>query len=410
MVAAEDESDSTHLIRTVIAALNSQSIPDRPSIEQTIQWVDRHQQQKRKNVSSHGLNRRTIWRVLISTAALAVTLLCALTFSASSQNAFAQVLAQIKRAENVRFTVESTGGAMPKFVASATARSPDVLRIDFDSPDGVTTNITNYKTNELVSYQAKADSAKVDSIPHNSIGFDIVRQLRKLDVDPQLIPDEENNIEGSDLYSFAEGAATGRLWVDQSSKLPIRVETKLPDEVGGGTLIFRDFNWNVEAPDSLFEMPQGRTVTRSNMLAEPTEEELVSAFMLRNAFTQKPYPEDFLVGEDVGLRLGRIAYALGKTREENSRIQAATLGDHFAEIGLSPAEFRDADAVQRRIDYLCMKLDQWESTIRRAGKWVGGGVLPGEPKLLCWWRDAGGIRVLTADLTIQDAEQPPSEE
>jgi len=32
-----------------------------------------------------------------------------------------------------------------------------------------------------------------------------------------------------------------------------------------------------------------------------------------------------------------IAYDLEKTREENSRIQVATLGERFAEIGLSPA-------------------------------------------------------------------------
>jgi len=81
----------------------------------------------------------------------------------------------------------------------------------------------------------------------------------------------------------------------------------------------------------------------------------------------------------------------------------------LSEIGITEADAQDAKRLGERIDYLCMKLDQWASLISRNGAWIGNGVRPGEDKPLCWWRKpkAERVRVLYADLTIRDADQPP---
>jgi len=137
-----------------------------------------------------------------------------------------------------------------------------------------------------------------------------------------------------------------------------------------------------------------------------TEAELVAAFTIRQSFSQEPYSADFF-SDEVGLKLGQLAYDLSKGRAENSQIQSKKLCDRFAEIGISITESQDPAAVQQRIDYLCMKLDQWEHCITRTGGWVGTDIQPGEPKPLCLWRRTAGIRVLGADLTIRESDHPP---
>ncbi|MCC6271626.1 MAG: hypothetical protein IT190_10145 [Microbacteriaceae bacterium] len=283
----------------------------------------------------------------------------------------------------------------------ATVKSPDWMRIDFQSP-GQAVNITNNQTHELISYEPNSDRVKVDSIPAASPGFDILQQLQQVDGIP--LEDEANTIADTEIYSVFEGL--GKVWVDKNTKLPKQVELAVPVEIGGGQMIYRDFEWDIAVDDSIFQIPEGRLIVRSTLLAEATEAELVAAFTIRQAFSQEPYSADFF-SDEVGLKLGQLAYDLSMGRAENSHLQSKKLRDRFAEIGISVTESQDSAAVQQRIDYLCMKLDQWKHRITRTGGWVGTDVRPGESKPLCWWRSAAGIRVLGADLTIRESDHPP---
>jgi hypothetical protein len=104
-----------------------------------------------------------------------------------------------------------------------------------------------------------------------------------------------------------------------------------------------------------------------------------------------------------------LAYDHSLSRQENDKRQLRVLGPIFASVGVTPADAQDPKLVQERIDFLCMRLDQWESIISADGAWTGAGARPGEEKPLCWWRLPGGkpFRVLDADLTIHNAERPP---
>lgn len=351
---------------------------------------------------------RSHWfrRVAISATAIAASMMVAISIFMTPSDAFAQVVEQLRLIKTATFTLESTGGKRsPDFIALATAKSPGFLRLDFQTPDQ-TVNITNGTAGELISYDAGSDQVTVNSIPKASAGFDILQQLQNSAADAVAIP-ANNSIAGTDLYSIFDGQ--GQVWVDTKTKLPVQIEVNSPEELGGGKLVYRDFQWDVPVDESLFQLPVGRTIVRSSLLAEPTEAELIAAFELRHAFSQAAYDANYLA-DDVGLRLGRLAYDLSKTRAENSQRQQTTLRDHFPKLGISVIESQDSAIVQRRIDYLCMKLDQWEHVISRTGGWVGNGVLPGEPKALCWWKDDGKIRVLQGNLSIVDAKQPPQSE
>ncbi len=347
--------------------------------------------------------RRKVVRLMLPLIAVAASALLACSLLLTPSSTFAQVVERIKQIKTATFLVESTGGKRsPDFVAVATVERPDRLRFEFQSP-GKTVNITNYADGELISYDANSDQVTVHEIHKAEAGFDILQQLQNAGAKAVVVSDE-NTIEGTNLYSIFDGR--GRVWVDQKTKLPQRIEVTAPEGFGATKVVYRDFRWDVPVDDSLFKIPEGRTIVRNSLLADPTEAELVAAFQLRHAFNQDPYGATFW-DDRVGLRLGRIAYDRSKSRAENAVLQKSKLGSHFAKIGISESESQDPAIVQKRIDYLCMKLDAWEHIISRKGGWVGNGVRPGETKALCWWKDAGQIRVLQANLTIVDAENPP---
>ena len=350
------------------------------------------------------IHSRAISRWAISTVAIAATVLLAVSFMYTAPSAFAQVVERIKLMKTATFIVEFKGiKQSPDFVAQATAKSPDKLRFDFALPNQPV-NITNGAAGELISYDARSDTVTVNEISKAHASFDILHQLQSVDARAVEV-NAENTVNGTDLYSIFDGR--GRVWVDITSKLPIRIEFNSNDEFGASKLVYRDFRWDVPVDDSLFQMPEGRSIVRSSLLAPATEAELIAAFQIRHAFSQESYDSNFLANQ-VGLRLSQLAYDQVKDQSQNAEIQRAKLKDYWTTIGISVTESQDPKLVQLRIDYLCMKLDQWENEITRTGGWVGTGVRPGESKPLCWWKVGGKIRILQGDLVIVDADQPPS--
>jgi outer membrane lipoprotein-sorting protein len=316
----------------------------------------------------------------------------------SSSSGFAQVVSNIRKLTTAKFTVENFGPG--NLTAVASVKAPDRFRLDFQAP-GNPVNITNGAAGELIAFDSNSNQVSVNEIPKASSNFDILQLIQKPDVNA-VLSKAENTIVGTQLYDILDGQ--GKIWVDVQTQLPIRIEmTPLPG-MGTTTIVYRDFEWDVPLDDNLFAMPVGKDVVRSSLLARPKEEELIGAFAIRQAFSQEPYEASLL---DESTRLGPLSYDLSKNRAENYQIQSAKLKDVWTVIGIGPTEANDPSLVQKRIDFLCMKLDQWELDISQTGGWVGTGVRPGEAKPLCWWKDGSRIRVLRGDLTIVDADQPP---
>lgn len=341
--------------------------------------------------------RLTVPLIALAASALAIFVL------ATPSTGFAQVVDQIRKINTATFRLESKGdNNLFAFIAKATVKNPDRLRLDFERPSEMV-NVNNFSTGELITYAGESGEVTVSDVPSTASDFDILRQLRDFDGQAELI-NEINQINGTDLYSIYEGQ--GRVWVDRDSNLPQRIEMSIGNGPNQSLFVYDDFKWDVSVDDSLFQIPEGRMIRRDSLTAEPSEDDLVGAFQIRHAFDQSPYGATFW-GSDAGLQISQLAYDRSKNQAENNVIQRSKLRGHYKTIGISEVQAQDPKTLQRRIDHLAMKLDDWEHTISKTGGWVGTGVRPGEPKPLLWWKDGEQIRVLLADLTIVDADDPP---
>ncbi len=361
------------------------------------------QSQQVENFTVAPERQRKVGRWSIAALAVAASLLAIVVPFFSSSGAFAQVVSNIRKLATAKFTIENIGPSNLNAVASV--KAPDRFRLDFQAP-GQPVNITNGAASELIAFDSNSNRVSVNELPKANSNFDILQLLQKPDLNAVLSKDE-NTITGTQLFDILDGQ--GKVWVDVETQLPKRIEMTPPSGMGTTPVVCRDFEWDVPLDDGFFTIPVGKEVVRSSLLASPKEAELVAAFAIRQAFSQEPYEASFLDhSTKPGLKLGQLAYDLSKDQGDNYQIQSAKLQGAWTVIGISPSDASDPSLVQKRIDFLCMKIDQWAGDIARKGGWIGTGVRPGEAKPLCWWKDGSRIRVLRGDLTIVDADQPPA--
>lgn len=408
MNTIDSSSNESEFEGEVATLFHEMPVPVRPSDIETAEWVVARVGNQEGTVSRRS-NGKIAMRIVAPVLAVAAAMLIMVSLL-PVDDGFAQVVTQIKKATTATFAIDIKANGQPEISGKAFLRNPKMIRIDFSVREQTNTNITDYEAGKLYSF-SDGSSATVHDVPTDS-GLDLLRSLQHDDVITNQLPDSENKIAGTTLYEFEYGGvASGRIWVNKSSRLPHRIESRTAPEVGGVRTVFSDFNWDPMLADEVFEIPADRKIVRNDLMAEPTEEELIAVLRIRDAFTSKPFAQNFL-DDNPSLTIGRLAYDLSKSREENNAIQLEKLGPAFEAIGLSGAEARNPKTVQQRIDYLCMKLDEWSDIIKERGGWIGGGVSSGDAESLCWWKSyvTGEIRVLYADLTIKTSDQPPTEE
>jgi outer membrane lipoprotein-sorting protein len=409
--------DTDEFIARIVEAFEHVEAPPRPSDAETIRLLSSGTDTASELVVT--VRPRRLIKILAPLAALAASMAAILLLWPSTQNiVFAQIVEQVKKADSVTFSIAMTlkpPGSQGSIEVSGKcyAKSPNWLRYDLKAKGLTTINIMNSANGVLISCDPVAKTATIwEGAMSGAANVDVVGVLKEADADfaKRVVDSGANsnpNLETFEL-SQKEGPAVGMLWVDKQTKLPVRIELHGQPESGAGGMVYSDFDWNATIADSMFEIPADFTLTTNNLLAEPTEDELVAALRIRQAFSNEPYPADFLAKE-AGLVIGRLAYDHSLSRKENYQRQLKVLRPVFTAIGVTDADSQDPKALQARIDLLCMKLDQWAEVITRLGGWVGGGVRPGQKKPLCWWRlpVIPSIRVLDADLTIHNAERPP---
>jgi outer membrane lipoprotein-sorting protein len=298
----------------------------------------------------------------------------------------------------------------PEISGQAYALSPNLLRIDWNGTDQKTISITDYAKGEFVAIESKAKSARVFKTSESS-GYDIVKRLREAQAGSgrSVTPKGEADRD-TEVFEIREGDAISTIWVNVKAKLPIRCELRVPDKPALGSVVYSDFDWNPVIAESKFAIPEGFTRVEDDLHAEPTEEQFVAALRIRQAFTDEPYPAEFL-SDSPGLLIGRSAYDSGRSPDQNHARQLTQLQLMLNDLGLMIPQAQDRKLLQQRIDFLCMKADQFQTVILSTGRWVGGGVTPGDPdKPLCWWRPrkSDRVRVLYGDLTVREAPEPPA--
>jgi outer membrane lipoprotein-sorting protein len=411
---SENFSDQTdEVITRIVAAFEQIRIPPRPTDGATIQMLPQPAYLDRPRPAAR---RVPMMKLIAPLAAIAAGLVIAIVLWPTSQNiVFAQVVDQLKKADAVTFTFTMKPPNVPESVpitGNGYAKSPNLLRYDMTAQGQTTVNITNAK-GDLFALDPATKKATIwaGAVTHDA-GMDIVRMLKEADPDlvKRAVDSDAESAPNQEVFELSgkDGVAIGKVWVDKQTKLPARIEMHGPPGYGGGSMVYSNFDWNANIADSIFEIPTGYTIDRNSLLAEPTEEELLAAFRIRQAFSSEPYPADFL-SKDIGLVIGRLAYDRSLSREQNYQRQLKVLRPVLSNFGVSDQDAQNAKTLQERIDYLCMKADQWATIISQHGAWIGGGVRPGEKKPLCWWRKPHDEKfsVLYADLTLRDEERPP---
>jgi outer membrane lipoprotein-sorting protein len=357
------------------------------------------------------IRKRRLLKVMAPLAAIAAGVALVIVLAPTSQRTvFADVVEQIKKIDAVAFKFLLKRPGFPELSGGAYAKSPNLVRYDFSTNGGTFVNITDYAKGELLSFDPKSNEATI--FKHSpAFNFDVIGELRRVDVAAakRIVEADGESDPTVDIFEVNEGGAIEKVWVDKKSKLPVRIETHAPPGSGIAEAVCSNFEWNATIDASMFEAPAGFKVKRNNLLAEPAEDELIAALRIRQAFSDEPYKSTFL-SDHAGLAVGRLAYDHSLSRQENDKRQLQVLGPIFASIGVTQVDAQGPKLIQERIDFLCMRLDQWESIISSDGAWTGAGVRPGEKKPLCWWRLPGVrlFRVLDADLTIHNAERPPT--
>ena len=413
------------LVRMIGEAFDNQSVPSRPSDTETLQALSENTSPTQSRSTRPGLlvevppkdeesldtslppkpqTRNSFMRIMIPLATVAAGLAIVLGLWPQNNTLLAQMIRNVEQAETATFSISLKIYEGLTVSGNGTATS-DKLRVDWTSHAPMTTDITDYSAGKQYSFSKNSQELQVLELDGIST-VDPIRHLKDLDhFGTREVSADESSIEGTTLFEIDQEAMTGRIWVDMETKLPVRIEMKSPGKVG--EMVLSEIDWNAEVDASTFALPKGRTVIENNLLADPTEAELIAAVVLRNAFTDEAFDNQFL-GDGCGLRLGRLSYDRKLSREANHQRQLERLTPHLEVIGLTLTQAQDARTLSGRVDYLCMKLDQWERLISHRGGWVGTGVKPGEARPICWWqRPRKGIRVLNADLTVNDADAPP---
>jgi outer membrane lipoprotein-sorting protein len=403
-----DESADAIVVQRVRSAFELQPLPPRPDQTETMHWLAA---QAKADLPPDPATSETksIVPFVATMAVLAAVIVLLLSLRMDSKSAYAEVLDQMSKIETARFTITLQLPDKPEVTGRAVVRRPNLMRIDWKSGDLASVNL--YKQDQLISFDQESP-VTIHQLPSTG-KFDIIKALRNVEEQfTRELPAARNKIPETRLLSIDSKALTGRLWIDTKSRLPVRIEMrhppgKEPADQHAGVWIYSDFQWDPQLDASLFTIPADRKIVRDTLLSEPTEAELTAALAIRHAFSDAAYPADFFQG-DCGLVVGRLAYDHDRSPQENRKRQRTRLAPIRATLALSEDELNDPQVLQRRIDYLCMKLDQWKSLVNRSGGWVGAGVLPGETEPLCWWKlKDQPIRVLYGDLTIREADQAP---
>ncbi|MGO9919580.1 MAG: hypothetical protein ACLQIB_33395, partial [Isosphaeraceae bacterium] len=229
----------------------------------------------------------------------------------------------------------------------------------------------------------------------------------------QREPLGEKEIDGHRVVGFrvrSKGMVTN-LWGDPKTGLPVRGEVTMAI-YGNMKATMSDFAFNVDMDESLFsvEPPAGYTVQNMNVDVSPAEEkDLIAAFREYSKLTGAAFPDLLdlqtmmqMVAKEVGKKLAVEMPAekpdRGKEKPNTQQMQKSM------EAGMQKT--MDVQIRLQRGLLFALMLPA-DADAHYAGKGVSLGAAD---KPIFWYRpkDAKKYRVIYADLSVRDADAPPS--
>ncbi|MGB7343247.1 MAG: hypothetical protein WBD20_03485 [Pirellulaceae bacterium] len=267
-----------------ITAINSQSFTDGPTSDLVTSTVEALQANDKSVASTlkQPVNRRekmirlAKYGTLGTAASIALVVVGSMLLSGlPGQNAFAQVIQNVREATGAKYTVTQKLGKQPA-MTSESCFSDGIIRTEVAGHIIVFANAQTGETLQLIPAQKLA-------IPGKSGEKALAQPLSVADVMKEMTEDHGELIETiteddgtkldvyrvSQLPSFmGNGKVSGKdgfkVWVDSATKLPTRIKVDMTMGPANSVveLEFSDFQWNPTFPPGHFDMtvPDGYKV------------------------------------------------------------------------------------------------------------------------------------------------------
>jgi len=310
-------------------------------------------------------------------------------------NRFAEALVEAKTA---RFQMELTIEGQPKQKIQAYFLAPGKFRQEMAFMDAV--SISDDRAGKMLMLSRAAKTALVMNSkgqPKDEKSRDPFERLRELlsknrdAKENQFEALGEKQINGKQATGFRLDSpfALITLWGDQATGYPVRIES-----VWSGTprceVVMADFEINVDLKESLFDLtpPADYKVQSFDVdVSKPGEQDLVNAFKLCGEISKGEFPDTLsLVGRTMFIAKHTSSRFKNPSDGEMQQLvkQIGSIGRGF-EFAMSLSESADA---------------------HYAGKGVKQGT---GDRSIFWYKPEGSnkYRVVYADLSVKDADQPP---
>ena len=179
------------------------------------------------------------------------------------------------------------------------------------------------------------------------------------------------------------------LWADPATQLPIRIESNLlgPPKT---EVVITNFEFNIELDESLFsvEIPDGYSVADFNMdLSPPSESELITALRMCCEVSNGKFPAGF------------DAFFMGKYAAIYLQKKGAKLDE-----GATGEQLQESTKIARGFQFVLMLPKESNAYYAGAGTQLGDANRP-----VLWYKptESGTYRVIYADLSVQEKNDPP---
>jgi outer membrane lipoprotein-sorting protein len=324
-----------------------------------------------------------------------------LVFGVDTQVAFADMIKPILEAKSAKFKMTVQMKGRPSQTIRGMVLEPG--RIRQEMPDGGVW-IMNPQAGKWVQLDAKGKRAYVmelANVPEKEVQGNYFGWLRAMLLESQ----EKTNVKREALgekeidghravgYRVTGPAHVITIWGDRKTGLPIQIEwsTEMMPE---SKLLMSDFVFDVALDESLFsvEVPADYEVRSASMdFSEPQEKDLVDALrrwsdLADGTFPDSPVPNMQTV---VGLLMKKLGLDQGQEPTEEQFRQAMQFSTAIGRgFGFALKQPPEADA-----------------------HYAGKGVKRDTPEVPIFWyrpKDAKTYRIIYADLSVVEADTPPS--
>ncbi len=324
-------------------------------------------------------------------------------FQSSSDPAFAvdALVENMMKVKTARYDIVTNVDGLPTQKMKAFFLEPTHMRQEM--PGGYI-NISDWTAGKMIGLNTKTKQATVFNLMNISEEakkgmqygnqFEVLRQsLQAATTDPnsKVVPLGEKQLNGRTVIGirFENPGMPMTLWADPETQYPVRIESTMvgPPKT---KLVMKNYEFNVELDESLFslEIPDGYEVIETDIDASPAiESDFITALRMCCEAADGEFPtglDTVSIGKYSAMYLQHIGADLEKGPTGKQLQEIVKLARGFQFVAMLPKESN--------------------------AHYAGTGTKQGDKQRAIFWfkpADSEKYRVVFADLTIKESDEPP---